>query len=150
MYGFGITDMTAPELKSVMEEEVLKFNLAYHAYLTKFDEFNNSRVQSQRIPPALIKSCVLPVVLDSMVLRHAFPGISDIQHVTDSLVNDWVEIRCHVPINEMQKPVSDAHRRVCFIPNSSDPEGAAFRFFILITTEFVRYLLRPLRLLFDS
>lgn len=53
---FGVSTVTAPELKSVTGEAVAKFDLAYERYLRQIDEVNRDSTTACKIVPAGYKT----------------------------------------------------------------------------------------------
>lgn len=138
MGGDTIATITAPQLKSVMGEDVSTFKIKYDAYLNKVAEFNKGRAKEQTLPPAGYKSCIEPELLSSLVLLNTFPAREMVDDVTDEDVSGWLKTRSRVSGKAVDSQVSDALRRITFKPRSSDPQGAALRFFTSVTTELNR------------
>lgn len=138
MSSIGVSTISAPELKTVRRDDVVKFNLAYERYLCQIENVNRSKSTSQRIKPADFKSCVSPELLLSLTMMKMFDGVTEPSDVTSKHIEDWITTRSRCSTDDTPTHVNDALGRVKLKPDRSDPEGASMEFFADAITELRR------------
>lgn len=138
MSGLGVSTITAPELKTVQGDAVIKFKIGYERYLRQIQDINRSKSASQKIKPADVKACIGPELLLSLITLNTFPDCTTPDDVNTTHVEDWLKTRERCSTDDMPAHVKDALSRVKFKPDRSGPAGATLQFFTDTMTELRR------------
>lgn len=133
MSTYGIVSrISAPELDSVTQPNLIKFGTEYTAYQENVEDVSISRDEASRILPATIRQCLKAKLLKSLCIIREIDGTTTMDQATDESVNAWFDERISAEPEHIAERVRSAVDFVKFVKCDTDPAGAAMEFVLKV------------------
>ena len=128
-----------PDLKIVLSEDIIQFELDCNRYLLQIEEINHNWTPSTRVKPTSPKPCIAPELLSSLVLMNTFGGCDEVDDVNNNHILPRMNLRQHCSKENMARRVDTALSAAAFKTSRADPAGATIMFFTKMYTELKRH-----------
>lgn len=124
-----------PELRSVKEEVVVKFTAVYEHYIRPVTLLNENLPAEKKFNIVGPEACIAPDLLMFLAELVQYGATQDLQDVTHTLVQEWLDEGGRYSTNATPVHVRDALDVVKCTPDAIDLAGVALTYFFDILTE---------------